>query len=177
MDQGQESSVSDFRRRTWWQFSLRELFLLMLALGAMLALWVLQSSRYTTTEFFQTFDGRATIKSVAEKQDVKVKFVASERGGSGIAPATQTIKYSLESPAGTKNQIVNALCEEIQHRLEKDGCYIHSGGTGYLSAGTSEYKIGYRRGRTEGFVGGYSISGSGNIWTLLIVIHEFPARP
>ncbi len=166
-------------RQPLFQFTLRESLFGVTALGAILALCLVQFGRYTTTTFFKSFDGATAIRSICNERNITVQINSSQGGGwQGSAPATRAMRYTLETPEGTESAIIDDLEVEIRAQLKQAGARVRSGGSSRGSAtGGPDFKSGYRLGKTEGFVGVYSLANGEGGWKLLILVHEFPNSP
>lgn len=146
------------------------------ALSAVLALWLIQSRSYTTTAFFQNFDGQAAIhaSSVARGVDVKVLHIESGRSDKAV-PATRVMRCRLETAPETRRVLIDDLNADILVQLKRSGAKIGSFGTSSgVAVGGPEFTIEYRLGKTRGFVGVYSLTDGSDVWKMLILLHEFP---
>lgn len=150
--------------------------LVVTATSAVLALWVVQSRRYTTTPFIQSFDPLQVVRTVGTTRGFDVRVLSTDSGRpQTIVPATRTMRYRLESAPATQTLIVNDMRAAILQQLSELGANIRSNGnsTG-VAVGGPEFSIEYSLGETQGFVGVYSLTDGTESWKLLTLVHEFP---
>lgn len=146
------------------------------ATSAVLALWVVQSRRYTTTPFIQSFDALQVVRTIGTNRGFDVRVLSTNGGRSQtMVPATRAMRYRLESAPATQSLIVNDMKAAILEQLIKLGANIQSNGnsTG-VAIGGPEFVIEYSLGEAQGFVGVYSLTDGTESWKLLILVHEFP---
>jgi hypothetical protein len=171
-----EPSESQPCRRALWQFSLREVMILTIAVAAVLALAV-QSRPFHQTEFFDSFNETLLFQTVCARLNLPAEIPASGGGHSvGSNKAVRDYQLHINAPP-TKDagRVVAELRKEVEALLNRQGCDIHGRGTvgepenNQLSA----FQFDYVRGSTEGDIYVTSHRADDDRWELRILIHEF----
>ena len=165
-----------------FNFTLRELLLAMVAVGALLALAVKSYERaqpFVTTGFYQLLDGAKSQTIVAasgQRLGVNVKSLgAGASESSGGKSASRELRLTIRAPLEYPGLLLGELQRESQQMLEQDECSVLS--SGGASEGTkrniTQFSFDYEKGATRGHVFVHRVPTSEDSWQLFILIHEF----
>jgi hypothetical protein len=124
-------------RRSVWRFSLRELLLLMLALGAMFGWGAALSERYQRirpTEFYSRYanwrvDIEAILKDINGNEDVRLGSPAMTYC-EGPSAVHRTEIYDFRLQSDRQFEFHTAVVEHFREALAKEGCQEEGGVSG-----------------------------------------------
>jgi hypothetical protein len=161
--------------RSWLRFSLRELLIGIVAVGAITALVAKSiSDSFSTTSFYDSFDGRVLLEAAAKRSGMKLNvhdwhgtgeryddFAIAECAATFTVPGTQQRGHFLVT-----------LEAELMDRLEQDGHRVS--GRGSSTSNMRDFVLRYTGDSACGTIVVYSLAGSDDEWKVAIVVHEFP---
>jgi hypothetical protein len=178
MDQAAQS------RRIWWRFSLRELLLVMLTVGAVLgwaSLLYQQYNEFEPTDFFidnsNWSDEVSEVLSALEM--AKPGYGArTESYGNGPSACHRIIHHKLPLPNGSPRfsnvkrlAFLDAFQQQVQDKLAKGNCTVKQSVGGSIGDGDARV-LGYRRGAVAGTVHIWIYASGENEARLIITMHE-----
>ena len=168
------------RKAVWWRFTLRELFLVLLAIGAIVAL-VVRSGPLVPTPFFESFRGGDTVEAVCRQLGVdpglmEVELLPLVYRHHAVRGWKLGALTHYPSPGVTLERVITALESEVDSQLRAAGCRITSSSSaGDPAKGdVSFFSRDYERGAVAGDVQVHSFDRTKEGGTLFIEIHEYP---
>lgn len=121
--------------KTPFQFSIREIFLLTMAIGAILALartyWK-QAQQLQGTELVNQFSIPSDVERFAKEHGLTgyISYSGSGGGGSDFTRSRRSGKYSFDLPVECHDEIVLKLCQSIEDKITEGGCRVYGRGAG-----------------------------------------------
>ena len=164
--------------QTWWRFSLRELLLLTLAIGAMLG-WAttLFLARFQPTPFYGT----------EESWQEDVRAIHEGLGGTDFSKAwinhvrrnasngdSRTMFFRIPLSREKRTLLLDALEDRVMEKLKAAGCRI--GGVSFGSGNKRSRVILYRRGPNDGGFEAWLREINDDSVDLIIHMHEERGR-
>ncbi len=171
--------------RQYWQFTLRELLLFMLACVLLMALFV-SNRPLAVTRFFSSLYGMPDdlVKTACGRLGLQATTsgLTGARSASsamaGFGRESEEYLLKVESPPAIQRcRVIDAVQAEIERRLQEEGCVI----TGKITSapprngpmGAGHAFLNYEHGKTNGTVRLHSVLGNGESWTLVLLVDEF----
>ena len=161
----------------FYQFSLREMLIAVVAIGAVAALFV-KNRPYAPTAFITALDERAMLEEVCDDSGILLHIGSMSRsygmhGGGGQYRETSLV---INEPA--RRQFQKSVLPDFRNRIEKvlqdSGCTIESRSQGGPDqTELQEFSFKYRFGTGRGVVRAYSLERSDPGLRLLIVADEW----
>jgi hypothetical protein len=159
-------------RPSFWRFSLRELLLLVLVVGAFLGWGVSIFRRYRplsptpfANELFLEADIGAVRQQIGETSDPSTGMMSDGSGTNGRRYQKDMVYTFALTPANAQ-PFLSALRDRLKDQLQARGC--REGASGYY--GTS-FRIDYEYGSTEGTLRAYLNAGDERA-QMFVFLHE-----
>ena len=165
-----------------FKFTLRELLLAMVAIGALLALAVKSYEKaqpFVPTGLFESLDtskAKTIVAAIGRQLEVEMDQIGAGEGeSSGGNSASREIRLNIRMPSETFAEIVGGLQAEIEKMLVEDGCAIVSSGGASEGGKTNltQFSFDYEKENTRGHVFVHRVPASSGTLNLYILIHEF----
>lgn len=159
-----------------FRFSIRELLLAMVAVSAVVALFV-KNRPYSPTEFIQQFDERAIVQAICKDKNIKCDIggsSSSEGAIPGGSHRTASLYFRQPPPIEFESIVMPAMLARVESLLEDLGCEID----GRSKGGTTDFKqlqefgFRYRQGNVRGVLRVYAIPYPENQVRLMVWIDE-----
>lgn len=162
-------------RRSFWRFSLRELLLLMLAIGAFLGWGRATYQRYkpfVPTPFFTKLDLNGDIILIRQQLGEPTARWSSSSGSGQGNPSRyeRDYRFGFPLPAAKANAFIDKLRQRIVDQLDAHDCRVQGRGGGTTS-GMEEFHLRYTRDVVEGSLRVILIP-SGDEARLLVFVEE-----
>ena len=168
--------------KKWWQFSLRELLILMVAVAAVVALFV-QNRPRRPTSFYDNFNPQAELESIGSSQSLPVDISgSSQNSGGGPNSAQLEASFYLRSPSldELQSKIMTEWRSRIFAKLQQQGCDpVGNSQSGKRDRGSEEFDslssfgLRYRKGATRGILRIYALRQSESQSRVLVLLDEF----
>jgi hypothetical protein len=173
-----ETSTAATLRASWWRFSLRELLLAMLAIGAFSGWGVLlyeRFQRFEPTDFYlkqsdwQQESIAAARKETGETESSDLGWTSTNTWGPSAVESTTA--YRVRISKAHNDAFVQALEARISDRLTTSGCQMR-GFAGSDSGHNQALIVGYRAEGVAGVVDVCFFPSDGSHARLVITVHE-----
>lgn len=161
------------RKRMFWQFSVREMLLILTAIAAILAVFV-NNRPYSPTAFITTFDEQALLTKVCADLGLPIEFGGTSPGI--FRPTTNygewesSLLVNLPDITTFRARVMPEFRNRVESILKKAGASIEGHSVG---GNVQEFDYRYRIGRIRGRFRLYSLQYSENQLRLLILIDEW----
>jgi hypothetical protein len=170
-------------RRSLWRFSLREMLLAMLVIGALLGFGHSLYRRYqdiTPTPLVEYFGSGGFGQDVAaalQKQGANVPENALGLGAGATGPASRHGELSAELalPSGQTAAFVDDLMARVGKQILKSGCREYRVGHRSSTDPDEGFNLHYRRDTTAGSIQVYVVRLDGQRARLLVFLEEHRA--
>ena len=166
------------KQRSTWNFSLRELVLLVTAAAALLALAV-KSYPSRTTDFFNQFNVPSELNNLLmdELHIYHGASMADEGGSWSHGAGRKRWSYASHQTKVPLSEIAGKFADRVESALDKAGCSIlHRPRHITVGQGLSAFGYSYKRGATSGeFFCEFVDQGEGN-YHVHAFCHEFTKR-
>jgi hypothetical protein len=144
-------------RRSFWRFSLRELLLVMLAIGAFLGWGRAIYQRYkpfVPTPFASKLDLHADIRAIRKELGEQPGNWggSSSRGSQGFRGYERDYKYEFPLQAANSERLVEKLWQRIVAQLRVSRCEVEGGGGLGPPGEFRDFRLHYARDVVEGSV-------------------------
>lgn len=163
--------------RRWWQFSLREIGLLMLAASAILAL-IVQQRPFRCTTFFDKFAERQLITNVCGELGIPVSIPSSGGGQmQGPRKGSRDLEIVVEVPATvSRGTFITSFRKHVLELLNQEGCVqVGEGWVGDPAKQlTTDFSFDYEQGPAAGEIHVESSESGEEALRLRIWMIEFP---
>lgn len=159
-----------------FRFSIRELLIAMVAVSAVVALFM-KNRPYSPTQFIQQFDGRVMVQAICKDKKISCDIGGSSSGAGAIpggSHRTASLYFGQPPPQEFESVVMPALLARIEGLLEESGCKIDDRSKG----GTTNYEklqqfgFRYHQGNVRGVLRIYAIPYPEDQVRLLILIDE-----
>jgi hypothetical protein len=156
--------------RAYFRFTIREILFAMIALGALLGLWLQRPVRRGETELCSTIVLRDELQSAADRQKIKVSIPGSN---SWHRLGHFEEQCAIELPAGDIEDLLTTLRERIRQRM-LDVKGIRLRGT---SSGNDSFSYTYEVRDIQGHLSFYLFPArEPATWHALLIVHETRTR-
>lgn len=153
--------------RPWLQFSIREVLIAMVAVGAVAALFV-KNRPYGQSSFLNKFDAAAQMKQICTDKKVPVDVGAASYGSGTVFGGGYQVEADMSLRAPTldefEQQVMPEWYQRVQSQLDAEGCEVlgESRG-GETIPGTNKFRrvsqfgYRYRQGTAHGVLRVYAL--------------------
>jgi hypothetical protein len=165
-------------QRRWWRFSLRELLLAMLTVGAFSGWGVLlyqRFQRFEPTRFYlehldwQQQSMVAALRDIGEEGSIDSADTMTQIGGPSAVQSTTAYRFPLST--AHDGAFIQAFEARISKRLMETGCQMRSF-AGSDSGSNQALILGYRTQAIAGAIDVCFVPSDGNHARLIIMVHE-----
>ena len=169
--------------KPWFQFSIRELLIAMVAVAAVVALFV-NNRPYGQTAFMDSFNPRAELQAICQAKGVSFNSPGASEGSGSIAGGgyQSQASFSLSSPSvdDLEIQVMPEWYSRIDARLRELRCdVVGESRGGEMIPGTrdfkrvSEFSFRYRQGKTMGVLRVYVLPDKQELSRVLVLLDEY----
>ena len=158
-----------------WQFSLREFFLVIIAVSSLIVLNANQR-RFEPTPFSDSFNATLICDNAMKNLGVTARGGTGGGGSSHSKFVSSSYRASYQKVAGMTQPIVLAEIRNIiEQQILDAGCEINGGGmTGNIEDGSiTEFEIGYENRKATGQIRVRTTRGENGDWQFWFDIIEF----
>jgi hypothetical protein len=171
----ERDSISPPRSRPWWQFTLREVFFLILAVAAMLGYWRERRTFFgRPSPFSDQLDFQQTLAAAGRASGQRCDtWGYSGRSSGGSHRSIKAGEFSLKSVTDP-GALMSALHTEMRRQLADAHCESGGGSTGKTNDVLTDFDFDYSYGRNHGVVSVTSrTSTNGSVTISFFVLEGF----